>query len=68
MGGCLSPLQLVVVLGFQLLPSFGNIPLMSHFVLAFCDCLFCSTGCRIVILASVVCSLVAEARRLVLAP
>ena len=59
---CLSPLHLVVLLGFYLVPSSGTYSSAISFCLTFCDCDFRSSGCRVVVLlASAVCPLVDEA-------
>ena len=43
---CLSPLHLVVLLGFYLVPSSGMHSFPISFCLTFCDCSFYSTGCN----------------------
>ena len=58
----LSPLHFVVLGGFYLVPSSGTYSSAVSFCITFCDCGFCSTGFKIlVLLASPVCSLVDEA-------
>ena len=58
---CLSPLQLVIFVGFYLVPSFATYFSVISFCLIYCVCDLLSTGCRIIVpLASGVCSLVAE--------
>ena len=47
---CLSPIYLVVLLGFYLLPSSGTHSSAGSFCLTFCDCGFYSTDCRVVVL------------------
>ena len=62
---CLSPLHLVV-LEFYLIPSSGTYSSAISSCLTFCDCVFHSAVWSIVfLLASAVCSLVNEAKRLV---
>ena len=49
------------VLLFYLVPSSGTYSCAISFCLTFCDCTFCSSGCRVVVLpASVVCHLLDE--------
>ena len=52
---CLSPVYLAVLLGFYLFPSSGTHSSAGSFCLTFCDCGFCSTDCRVVVLASAFC-------------
>ena len=59
---CLSPLYLVVLLGFYLVPLSGTYSLGISFCVIFFDCSFHSAGCKVVVfLASVLCPLVNEA-------
>ena len=53
--GWLSPLDLVVLLEFHLIHSSGTYSSAVLLWLTFCDCCFCSTVCRFVVLASTVC-------------
>ena len=58
----LSPLHLVVLLGFYLVPSSGTYSSAVSFYLTFCDCGFCSAGCSVIVfLSSAVCPLLGEA-------
>ena len=59
---CLSPLHLVVLPGFYLVPSSEAYSSAISLCLIFCDCSFCSTGFKVlVLLVSAVCLLVDEA-------
>ena len=60
---CLSLFPLVVLLGFYVVSSSGKYFALS-FYLTFCDCSFCPAGCRVVVLASAVCPVVDETKRL----
>ena len=60
---CLSLFPLVVLLGFYVVSSSGKYSALS-FYLTFCDCSFCPAGCRVVVLASAVCPVVDETKRL----
>ena len=52
---------LLSCLGFYLVPSSGTYSSTISLCLTFCDCDFCSTGCRVVVhLVSAVCPLVDE--------
>ena len=57
---CIST-SLVILLGFYLFPSSGTYSPALSFCLTFCDCDFCSAGCRVVFLASAACPLMNEA-------
>ena len=59
---CISPLHLVVLLGFYHVLSSGTYPSGISFCLTFCDCGFCCTDCGVVVLASAFCPLVDEAQ------
>ena len=41
--------------GLMFFLHLGHIPLLCYFVLTFCDCIFHSSVCRVVVLASTVC-------------
>ena len=62
---CISPLYLVVLLEFYLVPLFGTYSSCISFCLTSCDYDFHSAGCKVVVLASAVCHLVDEAKKLV---
>ena len=52
---CLSPIHLVVLLRFYLVPLSGTYSSADSFCLTFCDCGFHSIGCRVVVLLGFCC-------------